>query len=118
MTDRPILASDKERDSVVDVLRDAYTDARTWDHLRELTGDLPVEPEFGADLPQRNFSPGEVAPTGEPRQYRRERPLGRLLPIVFAWIMISAVAGSPDTAAALSVVFICLLACRVGYGGR
>jgi LacI family repressor for deo operon, udp, cdd, tsx, nupC, and nupG len=26
--------------------------------------------------------------------------------------------GSPDTAAALSVVFICLLACRVGYGGR
>ena len=135
MTDRPILASDRERDSVVDVLRDAYADgrltleefeertaaayaARTWDHLRELTGDLPVEPEFGADLPQRNLRPGEVASTGGPRQYRRERPLGRLLPVVFAWIMISAVAGSPDTAAALSVVFICLLACRVGYGGR
>jgi hypothetical protein len=135
MTDRPILASDRERDSVVDVLRDAYTDgrltlaefeertaaayaARTWDHLRELTGDLPVEPQLGADLPQRNLRPGAVAPTGEPRRSRRDRPLGRLLPVVFAWIMISAVAGSPDTAAALSVVFICLLACRVGYGGR
>jgi hypothetical protein len=134
MTDRPMLASDKERDSVVDVLRDAYTEgrltleefeertaaayaARTWVHLRELTGDLPVEPVFGADLPQRN-QPGAVASTGRPRQSRRDRPLGRLLPVVFAWIMISAVAGSPDTAAALSVVFICLLACRVGYGGR
>ena len=135
MTDRPMLASDKERDSVVDVLRDAYTDGRltleefeertaaayaasTWAHLRELTGDLPAEPVFGADLPQRNLHPGTVAPTGGPRQSRRDRPLGRLLPVVFAWIMISAVAGSPDTAAALSVVFICLLACRVGYGGR
>ncbi len=82
MTDRPILASDKERDSVVDVLRDAYTDgrltleefeertaaayaARTWDHLRELTGDLPVEPELGADLPQRELRPGAVAPMGD-----------------------------------------------------
>jgi hypothetical protein len=73
---------------------------------------------FGADLPQRNLHPGAVAPAGGPRQSRRERPLGRLLPVVFVWIMISAVAGSPDTAAALSVVFICLLACRVGYGGR
>ena len=67
MTDRPILASDKERDSVVDVLRDAYTEgrltleefedrmaaayaARTWGDLRELTGDLPVEPVLGTDL--------------------------------------------------------------------
>ena len=38
--------------------------------------------------------------------------------VVFIWILIAAAAGSPDTAAALSVVFICLLACRVGYGGR
>ena len=135
MTDRPMLASDKERDSVVDVLRDAYTEgrltleefeertaaayaARTWVHLRELTGDLPVEPVFGADLPQRNLRPGAVAPTSGPRQSRRDRPISRLLPVVFVWIMISAVAGSPGTAAALSVVFICLLACRVGYGGR
>jgi hypothetical protein len=135
MTDRPILASDNERESVVDVLRDAYTDgrltleefeertsaayaARTWAHLRELTSDLPVEPVLGAGLPQRNPRPGAAQPSGGPRQPRRSQPLGRLLPVVFAWIMISAAAGSPDTAAALSVVFICLLACRVGYGGR
>ena len=139
MTDRPIRASDRERESVVDVLRDAYTDGRltleefeertsaayaskTWSDLRELTGDLPVEPVLGADLPQRQ--PGavpvaQVVPSvPRPRQGGRDRPLGRLLPVIFVWIMIAAAAGSPDTAAALSVVFICLLACRVGYGGR
>jgi hypothetical protein len=140
MTDRPIRASDRERESVVDVLRDAYTEGRltldefeertsaayaskTWADLRELTGDLPVEPVLGADLPQRQ--PRDLATAQQmvpavprPRQGGRDRPLGRLLPVVFVWIMIAAAAGSPDTAAALSVVFICLLACRVGYGGR
>ena len=140
MTDRPIRASDKERESVVDVLREAYTEGRltldefeertsaayaskTWADLRELTGDLPVEPVLGADLPQRQ--PRQLAAaqlmapsTPRPRQGGRDRPLGRLLPVIFVWIMIAAAAGSPDTAAALSVVFICLLACRVGYGGR
>jgi hypothetical protein len=139
MTDRPIRASDRERESVVDVLRDAYTDGRltleefeertsaayaskTWVDLRELTGDLPVEPVLGADLPQRqpHLAPvAQVVPSvPRPRQGGRDRPLGRLLPVIFVWIMIAAVAGSPDTAAALSVVFICLLACRIGYGGR
>ena len=136
MTDRPIRASDKERDSVVDVLRDAYTDGRltleefdertsaayaskTWGDLRELTTDLPVQPVLGADLPQRQLhlqqAPQQLP---RPRHGGRDRPLGRLLPVIFVWIMIAAAAGSPDTAAALSVVFICLLACRVGYGGR
>jgi hypothetical protein len=140
MTDRSIRASDRERESVVDVLRDAYTEGRltldefeerttaayaskTWDDLRGLTGDLPVEPELGSDLAQRrpraqvpaqHVLPGPI----KTRSSGRERPLGRLLPVVFVWIMIAAAAGSPDTAAALSVVFICLLACRVGYGGR
>jgi hypothetical protein len=141
MTDRPIRASDKERESVVDVLRDAYTDGRltleefeertsaayaskTWTDLRELTGDLPVEPVLGADLPQWRPRPAvpaarQMVPSvPRPRNDGRDRPLGRLLPVIFVWIMIAAAAGSPDTAAALSVVFICLLACRVGYGGR
>ena len=124
MTDRPIRASDRERDNVVDVLRDAYTEGRltleefeertsaayaskTWGDLRELTVDLPVQPVLGADLPERLPRPQPVAQQVVPS-----------LPVIFVWIMISAVAGSPDTAAALSVVFICLLACRVGYGGR
>ncbi len=138
MIDRPIRASDKERDSVVDVLRDAYTDgrltldefeermaaayaAKTWTDLRQLTGDLPAEPLLGADLnyrAQAGQQPQRVTPAGLPQGRRRDRPLGRLLPVVFIWILIAAAAGSPDTAAALSVVFICLLACRVGYGGR
>jgi Domain of unknown function (DUF1707) len=138
MTDRPILASDNERESVVDVLRDAYTEgrltleefeqrteaayaARTWADLRELTEDLPHEPILSDGLPQPNPGhavPGVVPVPGGPRRSRRERPLGMLLPVVFIWIVVSAAAGSPDTAAALSVVFICLLACRVGYGGR
>ena len=38
MTDRPIRASDKERESVVDVLRDAYTEGRlTLDEFEERT---------------------------------------------------------------------------------
>ena len=74
MTDRPIRASDKERESVVDVLRDAYTDGRitleefdertsaayaskTWADLRELTTDLPVEPVLGADLIATTLAP-------------------------------------------------------------
>lgn len=140
MTDRPIRASDKERDGVVGILRDAYMDgrltleefeermsaactSRTWGDLRDLTADLPVDPILGADLPQRHVrqqSPvRQVVPSvPQPRHSGRDRPLGRLLPVLFVWIMIAAAAGSPDTAAALSVVFICLLACRVGYGGR
>ena len=140
MTDRPIRASDKERESVVDVLRDAYTDGRltldefeertsaayaskTWADLRELTTDLPVEPVLGADLAQRQLDSQPLAQqmvpsVPRPRQGGRDRPMGKLLPVIFVWIMIAAAAGSPDTAAALSVVFICLLACRVGYGGR
>jgi len=136
MTDLPIRASDQERESVVDVLRDAYTDGRltleefdertsaayaskTWADLRELTADLPVEPVLGADLPQRQqHAAQQVVPSvPRPRHGGRDRPLG-LLPVIFVWIMIAAAAGSPDTAAALSVVFIVLLACRVGYGGR
>jgi hypothetical protein len=137
MIDRTIRASDQERQSVVDVLRDAFTDgrltldefeermaaayaAKTWTDLRQLTGDLPVEPLLGADLSLRppGAPPQVMAPAAPLNRRRPARPLGRLLPVVFIWILIAAAAGSPDTAAALSVVFICLLACRVGYGGR
>ena len=137
MTDRPIRASDKERESVVDVLRDAYADgrltldefeertsaayaAKTWTELRELTADLPVQPPLGADLYHRpqDARPQAGPPAARPQRAGRDHPLGRLLPVVFVWILISAAAGSLDVAAALSFVFICLLACRVGHGRR
>jgi hypothetical protein len=135
MTDRPIRASDQERESVVDVLRDAFTDgrltldefedrtsaayaARTWADLRELTADLPAEPLFGTDLSQPADVLPEAMPPGAQPSLRHHRPFDRLLPVLFVWILISAVAGSPDIAAALSFVFICVLACRLAYGGR
>jgi hypothetical protein len=136
MTDRPILASDQERESVVDVLRDAFTDgrltldefeertaaayaARTWTELGVLTADLPAGPLLGADLHQRmQADPQAVPPAVRPVRVRRGRPFDRVLPVLFVWILISAAAGSPDIAAALSFVFICVLATRIGYGGR
>jgi hypothetical protein len=137
MTDRPIRASDQERESVVDVLRDAYTDgrltldefeertsaaysAKTWADLGGLTADLPAGPLLGADLNRQwqADQPQAAPPARLPHQARRDRPLGHLLPILFVWILIEAAVGSPDLAAALSFVFICMLACRVGYGGR
>jgi Domain of unknown function (DUF1707) len=137
MTDRPIRASDRERESVVDVLRDAYTDgrltldefeertsaayaAKTWTELRELTGDLPAEPLLGADV---NYRPQAVQPQPLPvatrsHQARRDHPLNRLLPVLFVWILISAMAGSVAVAVTLSFVFVCLLAGRAGCGRR
>jgi len=137
MTDRPILASDQERESVVAVLRDAFTEgrltfeefeertaaayaARTWADLRELTSDLPAQPLLGAGLNQRpQADPAQPVPAAiRPRRPRHGRPFDRVLPVLFVWIIISAAAGSPAIAAALSFVFICLLAVRIGYGGR
>ena len=137
MTDRPIRASDQERENVVDVLRDAFTDgrltfdefeertasayaAKTWTQLRELTSDLPAQPVLGAGLSQRPPAghPQAIPPAGRPRGVRRDRPFDRVLPVLFVWIVIAAAAGSPSIAAALSFVFICVLATRIGYGGR
>jgi len=137
MTDRPIRASDQERESVVDVLRDAFTDgrltfdefeertaaayaAKTWDQLWELTSDLPAQPVLGVGLSHRPQAgqPEAIPPAVRPRRVRRERPFDRVLPVLFVWIVISAAAGSPSIAAALSFIFICVLATRIGYGGR
>ena len=137
MTDRPIRASDQERESVVDVLRDAFTDgrltfdefeertaaayaAKTWAELWELTADLPAQPQLGADLNHRpqGAPPQLVRPAVRPRRAGRGRAFDRVLPVLFVWILISAAAGSPSIAAALSFIFICVLATRIGYGGR
>lgn len=76
-----IRASDRDRDAVVGTLRDAFAEGRltldefqerttaayagrTWGDLRELTGDLPVQPPLGADLPADAHPDGTVLPAG------------------------------------------------------
>jgi Domain of unknown function (DUF1707) len=127
MTDRQIRASDQERESVVDVLRDAFTEgrltsdeleerttsaytAKTWAQLGELTSDLPVTPPLGASL---NRQP-QIHP---PQRPRRSHRYDGLLSALLVWIVISAASGEPSLAAALSFVFICMLACRIATGG-
>src|SRR5580658_7863011 len=98
MTDRPIRASDQERESVVDVLRDAYTDgrltfdefeertaaayaAKTWTDLGLLTSDLPAQPLIGAGRTAR--APGAAGQArssvrpGAARLVRLDPDLGR-----------------------------------------
>jgi hypothetical protein len=148
MTDGSIRASDKDREDVVTVLREAYTEgrltldefdertsaayaAKTWDDLRELTVDLPVQPHFSGRLPggQPGFKQpvlgrdslpplSPVSPDMLRSRSRRQRPLGRLLPVVFIWTVIAAAANSPSAAAALGAVFLCLLAVRIASSGR
>ena len=149
MTDGSMRASDAERESVVAALRDAYTEGRltldeftertadayagrTWDDLRSLTTDLPVQPVLGpAELATtdrkaeaREPVPAQAAPLtqSQPAQVerppRRGRPMGLLLPVVLLWAVIAAANNNPSAAAALSVLVICLLTVRIANSGR
>jgi hypothetical protein len=144
MTDGSMRASDAERESVVAALRDAYTEGRltldeftertadayagrTWDDLRGLTVDLPVQPPLGPKELAK-AEPQEVASARAPltqsqpapveRPARKPRPMGLLLPVVLLWAVIAAANNNPSAAAALSVLFICLLTVRIANSGR
>src|ERR1700722_5247782 len=110
LTAQPIRASDQERETLVDVLRDAFTDgrltfdefeertaaaysAKTWTELGALTADLPAGPLLGADLHQRpQADPQAARPAVPPPRVRRARPFDRVLPVLLVWILISAAA--------------------------
>jgi hypothetical protein len=132
-SDQTIRASDRDRDAVVDVLRDAYVAgrltleefnertaasyaSRTWGDLRALTADLPVQPALGTDLPQDAVRPepaqqgAQLAASprqGAPRPVRRGRP-GTVMPFVMFWILISLASRSP-VVAAVPVVILALV---------
>lgn len=129
-SDHKIRASDRDRDVVVETLREAYVvgrltleefneraaatyASRTWGELRELTADLPVPPVLGADLPGRQppevpaLPPAPPLPTPPrhlpPRQAPRRRP-SALVPFVMIWFLIVLVTRSPVVVATPVVI--------------
>jgi hypothetical protein len=127
--DGGIRASDHDRESTVEVLREAYTAgrldldefderttaayaAKTWGDLRGLTADLPAEPRLGADL-QPSAPKLEAAAPGRPQSYRP--PFIPLLPIALVWLVIAAAAHT--SAVIIPIVMLCLVSVRL-FGWR
>ena len=145
MANRAIRASDQDREGVVTILREAYTEgrltldefdertsaaysARTWGDLLDLTDDLPVQPVLRAPAPIQPegapylpqlppVRPEATPPALRPRTHRRGADT-RVLPALFIWAVIAAAAGSPWIAGVLTVFFIGLLASRLSARGR
>lgn len=120
--------------------------ARTWGELRALTDDLPAPPVLGVQqqgtqqqgvhqqkeqqlldsgLPgQLDTSLPPMPPMSQVRPDmmrtapRRQRPFGRLLPVVFIWAVIAAGAGLSHLAVVLAVVFVAVLGVRALSGTR
>ena len=131
-SDGGIRASDHDRESTVEVLRDAYTAGRldldefderttaayaskTWGDLRELTGDLPTTPRLGADL-QTTGSPlpkPEIVSPVRTQGYRP--PFIPLLPIALVWLVIAAAAHT--SAVVIPIVMLFIISVRL-FGWR
>lgn len=131
-TDGGIRASDHDRESTVEVLREAYTAGRldldefdertsaayaskTWDDLRGLTTDLPSEPRLGADLQTRSALPPkpEIVSPVRPQGYRP--PFIPLLPIALVWLVIAAAAHT--SAVIIPIVMLFIISLRL-FGWR
>jgi hypothetical protein len=130
-TDGGIRASDHDRESTVEVLREAYTAGRldldefddrttaayaskTWGDLRELTSDLPTAPRLGADLQSSPPLPKpEIVSPVRPQSYRP--PFIPLLPIALVWLVIAAAAHT--SAVIIPIVMLFLISLRL-FGWR
>jgi hypothetical protein len=130
-TDGGIRASDHDRESTVEVLREAYTAGRldldefdertnaayaskTWGDLRELTTDLPAEPQLGADLQAQSSLPKpEIVSPVRTQGYRP--PFIPLLPIALVWLVIAAAAHT--SAVMIPIVMLFLISLRL-FGWR
>jgi hypothetical protein len=127
--DGGIRASDHDRESTVEVLREAYTAgrltldefderttsayaAKTWGDLRALTEDLPHEPKLGADLQQAGAKPDAIVPV-RAQSYRP--PFIPLLPIALVWLVIAAAAHT--SAVVIPIVMLALVSVRL-FGWR
>ncbi len=127
--DGRIRASDEDRESAVEVLRDAFSvgrldleefderttsaySAKTWGELRALTDDLPEQARLGADLaavtePEPRPEPEliQLGASPEPR-----RPFVPMLPMALVWLAIAAAAHA--SAAVIPLVLLSLFALR------
>src|ERR1700759_3206674 len=123
-SDGGIRASDHDRESTVEVLREAFTAGRltldefderttsayaskTWGDLRTLTEDLPAEPKLGADLQPAGSTPEMVGPA----RPQSSRP--PFIPLV--WLVIAAAAHT--SAVVIPIVMLCLISVRL-FGWR
>lgn len=117
-------ASDRDREAVVAVLRDAYTAGRltldefdertsaayagkTWGELRALTADLPEMPVMGADLSRPPAPPRPVPDNNPLVMTRRAIPVTRPRRRARLWpITLVAVLGLATDSWLLTVVAV------------
>lgn len=108
--DGAIRASDADRERVVAILREAYTEgrldltefderttaayaARTWAELRELTRDLPAGLSLEAGVVSRPFTVSPVGPgPGQLRRPDRGPVFFPFLPVVIFWFVVAGAA--------------------------
>jgi Domain of unknown function (DUF1707) len=131
-TDGGIRASDHDRESTVEVLREAYTAGRldldefderttaayaskTWADLRGLTSDLPSEPRLGADLQASGSPLPKPVPVSPARPQGYRPPFIPLLPIALVWLVIAAAAHT--SAVIIPIVMLFIISVRL-FGWR
>jgi hypothetical protein len=138
--DGAIRASDSDRESVVEILRQAYTDgrldlgefderttaayaAKTWAELRSLTNDLPVDAVLGADIGKTPVTaagrplPMPPGPSARPVPPPRGPVFIPFLPIALFWLVV---AGAVHATGLVVPVVVFLLVCLrlAGLRGR
>jgi DUF1707 SHOCT-like domain len=126
-----IRASDSDRESVVAVLRDAFTAGRltleefderttaalsgkTWGALGELTRDLPQGARLGGDLPgarEKGKAPSPAARAPEPGE--RAWRILPLLPVAAVWLVIALSARMPDSVVPVIIALLLILRCTI-----
>jgi hypothetical protein len=138
--DGAIRASDSDRESVVEILRQAYTDgrldlgefderttaayaAKTWADLRQLTSDLPVDAVLGADIGKppvaagTPWRPGIQQPSDRPALPPRGPIFVPFLPIALFWLVRAGAVHA--TGLVIPVVIFLLVGLRLaGLRGR
>ena len=132
--DGAIRASDSDRESVVEILRQAYTDGRldlgefderttaayaskTWADLRQLTSDLPVDAVLGADIGKppvaagTPWQPGTQQSADRPALPPRGPVFVPFLPIALFWLVLAGAVHA--TGLVIPVVIFLLVGLRL-----